>query len=325
MLLDSLESKRGLRSVGGAPAVPAALTDTGRERELNEDRFAVVECDVGTVWIVCDGMGGATGGELAAQLAIDALRRDLEAFPGRSPEAALRGAILEANRVIVLRRQNQAFKAMGTTIVAVLFAGEEVLLAHVGDSRAYLQRGGVIQQLTTDHTYVQELVERGQIRPEEALSHPQAHVLTRAIGSEPGLEVVMQRYWLWEAAAGEATDTLLLCSDGLYSMVKDKEILETVQELPPQQACSSLVELANSRGGFDNVTVIILPLAGQLRNEPTAGFERRRERQLQKSMRRPPEDLDLGALLRFVGFVVVLSVLAALLVVFLMAHRLGSA
>src|SRR5262249_31618256 len=154
-------------------------------------------------------------------LAIDAIRRDLENLPLRPPTIALKSSILEANRVIVLRRQNPAFSGMGTTVVGVIFSGSEVAIAHVGDSRAYLIRDSAIQQLTTDHTFVQDLVDKGKIGIEEALSHPQAHVLTRAIGSEPGLEVDVQKFWLWDVDHNQPQDLLLLCSDGLYSLISE--------------------------------------------------------------------------------------------------------
>lgn len=252
--------------------VPAAITDTGCERELNEDRYAVVECASGVAWIVCDGMGGVTGGELAAQLAIDAMRRDLENLPRRPIEAALRGSIIESNRVIVLRRQNPAFSGMGTTVVAAGFSGSEVVIGNVGDSRAYLIRDCAIQQLTTDHTLVQEMVDRGQIKTEDALSHPQAHILTRCIGSEPGLDVSVKKFWVWEVGPGEPNDFLLLCSDGLYSHIADAEIAMAVSRNTPQRACVELVELAKSRGGFDNITITVIPLAGQLKKEPPIGY-----------------------------------------------------
>lgn len=253
--------------------IPAAITDTGCERDLNEDRYAVIESRSGLCWIVCDGMGGVTGGELAAQIAIDALRRDLENMPARPTDIALKAAILEANRMIVLRRQNPMFSSMGTTVVAALFQGQEVSIGHVGDSRAYLIRQGAIQPLTTDHTYVQQLVERGQIKPEEALSHPQAHILTKAIGSEPGLEVDLKKFWIWEQSKTQAVDILVLCSDGLYSHISEHELAQTVSHNSPQAACARLVELAKERGGFDNITIAVIPLGGQIRAEAPPGYQ----------------------------------------------------
>lgn len=248
--------------------VPAAITDIGCERELNEDRYAVIDAPVGRVWVVCDGMGGTQGGELAAQLAIDAVRRSLEAGAQHESTAdALRSAIEEANRVIVLRRQNPMFSAMGTTVVAVLINGDEVVVSHAGDSRAYLVRDGALQQLTTDHSYVQDLIDRGSITPEEALSHPQSHVLTRCLGAEPRLEVDTQEFWIWGSSESEPQDRIVICSDGLYSLVGDDEIAQAASQFSPQEACVQLVELAKSRGGYDNITLAVLPLGGQLREE----------------------------------------------------------
>ncbi len=297
--------------------IPAASTDTGCERDLNEDRYAVIECPSGLAWLVCDGMGGTAGGELAAQLAIDGIRRDLESLPARPPVAALKSAVLEANRIIVLRRQNQAFAQMGTTIVAALFSGIELALGYVGDSRAYLVRGGQIEQLTKDHTYVQELVDKGQIKPEEALAHPQAHILTRCIGAEPGLEIEIQKFWIWQVAQGEPNDVLVLCTDGLYSHVSDKELARAVTEDTPRRACVKLVELAKARGGYDNITMAVIPIGGQLRQEPPAGYDELRAMRMRRSSPR----IRRGSRSWWKTFLLVfaLSVVAALLVVMGMA------
>lgn len=246
--------------------IPAAITDIGCEREINEDRYAVIDSASGRAWVVCDGMGGAMGGELAAQLAIDAIRRSLSSDNDSCGEA-ISTAIEEANRVIVLRRQNPAFSGMGTTVVSAIVNEDEVVITHAGDSRAYLVRDGVLQQLTTDHTYVQDLVERGQVTPEEALSHPQSHVLTRCLGAEPRLQLDLQEYWIWESSENEPQDKLVLCTDGLYSLVSDQEIADVVSKNSPQESCAQLVELAKNRGGYDNITLAVLPLGGQLREE----------------------------------------------------------
>jgi PPM family protein phosphatase len=253
--------------------VPATITDTGCERDLNEDRYAVIESESGIAWLVCDGMGGVAGGELAAQLAIDVIKRDLENAPYKPTDVALKSSIFEANRVIVLRRQNPVFAGMGTTIVGALFNNQEVSIANVGDSRAYLVRETSIQQLTLDHTYVQELVEQGKIQPEEALDHPQAHILTRCIGSEPGLKIDCNKYWIWDVADSEPKDVLVLATDGLYSLVTESEIAETVSSMSIQNACVKLVELAKERGGFDNITLSLIPLNGQMRQSPPVGYK----------------------------------------------------
>ncbi len=323
MLLEGVDKKvsRPDSGVDDNPRVPAAITDTGCERTLNEDRYAVIDSASGLAWIVCDGMGGETGGELAAQLAIDALRRDLENLPARAPDNALKSAILEANRIIVLRRQNEAFSGMGTTIVSALFNGAEVGIGHVGDSRAYLIRDGAIQLLTTDHTFVQGLVDSGQIRPEDALSHPQAHILTRAIGSEPGLEVPTAKYWIWQVADGEPIDYLMLCTDGLYSMISDGEIANAISQNTPQRACVQLVELAKARGGFDNITLAVIPLNGQLRQEPPIGYD---PRATMRRAKRPEvsdhSEMSFGKLLISVC---VLAACAALFTILIMIFALG--
>ena len=303
-------------------AIPAAISDTGCERDLNEDRYAVIESPSGLAWIVCDGMGGVAGGELAAQLVIDSIRRDLENLPARPPETALRSAVQEANRIIVLRRQNQAFAQMGTTMVAVIFQGPEVVIGHIGDSRAYLVRNQAIQQLTTDHTFVQELVDKGQIRPEEALTHPQAHILTRAVGSEPALELDTQKYWLWDVDGSRSRDSVVLCTDGLYSLVSESEVASIISEETPQGACVKMVELAKSRGGYDNITVAIIPLGGQLQLEPPPGYQ---EAQLERYMqaKRPKPESGPQSFWRVFLVVAVLSILSALLTVLAMAFVLN--
>ena len=157
---------------------------------------------------------------------------------------------------------------MGTTIVAALISGPEVVIAHAGDSRAYLVRDGLIEQLTVDHTYVQDLVERGSITAEEALSHPQAHVLTKCLGGDPRLSLDFSQFWTWTADDSSApADLLVLASDGLYSLVDQDEIARSVGSRTPQESCVELVELAKARGGYDNITIAILPIPGQLRDE----------------------------------------------------------
>jgi PPM family protein phosphatase len=270
-MLGETSSVTGLGSRRQEDGIPAAITDIGCEREINEDRYAVIDSPAGRVWIVCDGMGGSLGGELAAQLAIDAIRRALESRSFSSGEEALCFSIEEANRTIVLRRQNPAFSGMGTTIVAALIKGGQIVICHAGDSRAYLVRGGEIQQLTIDHTYVQDLVDRGAINAEEALSHPQSHVLTRCLGAEPRLDLETTNYWVWDTASGEREDRLVLCTDGLYSLVSDKEIADVITKCSPQESCVELVELSKARGGYDNITLAVLPLSGQLHEESPSG------------------------------------------------------
>jgi serine/threonine protein phosphatase PrpC len=323
MLAGETQSNRGDSSRAREDEVPAAITDAGCERELNEDRYAVIESPSGLAWVVCDGMGGVAGGELAAQLAIDAMRRDLENMPVRTSEEALRSSILEANRVIVLRRQNPAFDQMGTTVVSALFSGPEVVLGNAGDSRAYLIRDGAIQQLTTDHTYVQGLVEKGHIKAEDALTHPEAHVLTKCLGAEPGLKPDLQHFWVWQVAKGEPVDKLMLCTDGLYSHITDGEMANFISQHAPQEACVKMVELAKSRGGYDNISLAVIPLGGQLRQEPPIGYDpeetiRRRMEELRSSAVAPA--LNIG---RDILFIVSLSLLALFLTVLIMVFYMS--
>lgn len=253
--------------------VPSAMSDPGCERELNEDRYAVIESDLGLVWIVCDGMGGESGGELAAQIVIDTVKSALDKTECETSEEALKEAIEEANRVIVLRRQNKEFKNMGTTVVAGMFYDRKVAITGIGDSRVYLVSSDRISQLTEDHTYVQELVKRGEISLEDAMDHPQAHVLTKAIGSSIDLECEVSTKWIHDTGVQGHNDSLVMCSDGLYSLVPDHEIVDLVKQYPPQVCCAKLVELARDRGGYDNITVAIIPLGGSLHDDQPQGYE----------------------------------------------------
>jgi serine/threonine protein phosphatase PrpC len=275
MVKNAESRSRDSREKGASHArehfVPAALTDSGCEREFNEDRYAVIEGPSGVAWLVCDGMGGVMGGELAAQLAIDSIRRDFESSPVRRPEEAFLSAIREANRAITLRRQNELFANMGTTIAGALIQGSEVVIGHIGDSRVYLLRKGEIQQLTTDHTYVQQLVESGEISPEDALRHPKAHILTRCIGEESVLEMPISRYWIWDTSE-DVGDLLMLVTDGLYTLVSDDELRSIGTSYAPPTACVKLVDLAKSRGGFDNITIAIIPIGGELKTSPPSGI-----------------------------------------------------
>lgn len=266
--------RKGARVVNDEPLVHAAMSDIGLERTVNEDRCATIATEAGVCFLVLDGMGGAEGGEFAAQISVDAMRRYLTSEHKEDVVESLRSACEEANRTIMLRRQSNRFKEMGTTVVGVLIEDSAVAIAHVGDSRAYLVEGDRMRQLTVDHTYVQQLVDRNEITREEALPHPQSHILTQCLGSSPDISVDADRFWIWPLRKGEASDFIVLCSDGLYSMVEDEEVRRIVTVLPPRKACEELIRLANSRGGFDNITVSIIPLHGHLRTEESPTWEK---------------------------------------------------
>jgi len=231
----------------------ASLTDTGRRRRHNEDAYV---CEP-PLFAVADGMGGAQAGELASSLAADALKDSQE--PGGSGEERVDELIQQANRRVYERQsQDAAASGMGTTMTVALVEDGRVAIGHVGDSRAYLIRSGRLEQLTEDHSLVAELVRSGKLSPEEAEGHPQRSVITRALGTDPDVDVDT---FSVETKPG---DLFLLCSDGLTSMVDDETILSEVARNRDdlESAAKALVRAANKGGGEDNVTVVFFEVAG---------------------------------------------------------------
>jgi protein phosphatase len=232
----------------------AASTHVGRRRRMNEDRYALAP-DLG-LYLVADGMGGHTAGQVASEMAAEAALRAVRTLQGASASLAekLRYAVTSANREIYQTgRQQPELAGMGTTLVSVLVLEGRAALAHVGDSRAYLVRGGRIRQLTDDHSVVGELLRRREISEDAAREHPHRHVLTRALGVRPVVEPDLAEL------SPEPDDVFVLCSDGLTVHVEDDEIAEHVVDAADPDACvGSLVDLANSRGGDDNITVLVL-------------------------------------------------------------------
>ena len=236
-------------------------TDPGRKRRRNEDAYVIQP----PLFAVADGMGGAQAGEIASRLAADALRE------GGNGDGVERVAELvrEANRRVYERsRSDSAASGMGTTVTAALVEGNHVRIGHVGDSRAYLIRDGLLEQLTDDHSLVAELIRGGKLSQEEADAHPQRSVITRALGTDPDVDVDT---FTIEAHAG---DVFLLCSDGLTTMVGDEAILRIVQEhrTDLNQAARTLVDAANTAGGEDNITVVLFEIAAESL-EDTRRFE----------------------------------------------------
>jgi PPM family protein phosphatase len=235
-----------------------ALTDTGRKRRHNEDVYVVDP----PIFAIADGMGGAKAGEVAASLAADALRGE-----GGSGEKALVTLIQEANRRVYERAAEDAAKSgMGTTMTVALLEDGRVRIGHVGDSRAYLIREGELSQLTDDHSLVGELVRSGKLTPEDAETHPQRSVITRALGTDPDVDVDTVTI---ETRSG---DLFLLCSDGLYSMVGNDRILELVERnrRDLDAAAKALVAAANKGGGDDNITVVAFEIATEGEAAPAA-------------------------------------------------------
>lgn len=225
-----------------------AATDIGQVREGNEDSYLVVE----PLYAVADGMGGHRGGEVASSLALETVQGMFE-----RREGSLAEQVAEANRAVFDRSQNdRKVSGMGTTLTAAQVDGNRVHLVHVGDSRAYLLRGGELTQVTEDHTLVHRMVMEGEISEEEAETHPHRSILTRALGVDQNIQVDEGDL---EVAPG---DRLLLCTDGLTGMVPEGEIREILLEsLDPQEAVDKLVKVANRAGGIDNITALILDFA----------------------------------------------------------------
>jgi PPM family protein phosphatase len=229
----------------------AFRTDTGRQRNANEDSFFVRS----PIFVVADGMGGAQAGEVASKAAADAFDVDLPEGP---PEQVLRETILAANRTIhELARADPSRAGMGTTLTALIVdaVGEEVAIGHVGDSRAYRLRAGKLEQLTRDHSLVEEMRRKGQITDAQAEDHPQRSIITRALGPEPEVEPDLQTV---PAAAG---DVFLICSDGLTTMLAEEQIAKLLTGATSMTAAvRALVDEANRAGGRDNITALAFRL-----------------------------------------------------------------
>jgi protein phosphatase len=252
-----------------------ALSHPGEAREINEDRYSVTaftrESDQlpVTLAIVADGIGGHQAGEVAAQIAVDQISGTLAESSGEEPVAELSEAIIEAARSISeASERDDALQGMGSTIATAMVVGRRLYTVSVGDSRTYLIRAGKIQQISIDHTWVQEAINHGILTPEEARNHPNAHVLHRHLGGDrdpiPDFRLRLssdESDEISEANQGlrlTTDDQILLCSDGLTDLVEDHEILEIMSEQSPEEAAHALVDMARARGGHDNITLVIV-------------------------------------------------------------------
>lgn len=237
----------------------AALSDPGCDpaKAVNEDAYLTARRDNATLLVVCDGMGGHEGGRVASTTAIQVIKSLFESATPESVNARfLRQTIETAGRAVhALASREEAELRPGSTCVAVLFTQAGAAVAHVGDSRAYRLRGGVIERLTNDHSVINDLVMAGIMSPADAKNHPDAHRITRALGMNAQVVVDVR-----ELHDLKASDQFLLCSDGLTDLVEDDEIariLNASQRDNLQRSCASLIELAKQRGGHDNVTAVI--------------------------------------------------------------------
>jgi protein phosphatase len=231
----------------------AARSDVGRRRRVNEDRYGE-DLALG-LFLVADGMGGHTAGQVASGLAVEAMLDAVRAYTaGGSLTERLRGATASANQHIFSTAEaSPELSGMGTTLVALLVSGGRAAVAHVGDSRMYRVRAGRIRQLTDDHSLVGELQRRGEISADAAREHPHRHVLTRALGVRAEAEPDLAELTV------EPGDVFVLCTDGLTHHVRDEEIAKAVTgEADLDDACRRLIALTNARGGEDNVTVLLV-------------------------------------------------------------------
>jgi serine/threonine protein phosphatase PrpC len=244
-----------------------AVSDVGRKRKGNEDSLFVNPEQ--HLFVVADGMGGHAAGEIASKVAVESIN-EFVCLTGGDEEITwpfgldenisydgnrLKTAIRYANRkVLEATKEKSEYEGMATTVAAVLVDGDTANLGHVGDSRVYLVRDGEITQLTSDHSWVNEQIQSGVISPDQARTHPLRNVVTRALGGKPDLQVDMQQH------KAKGNDILLLCSDGLTTMITDEDIARVVREAggDVEKAAQALVASANAKGGEDNITVLLI-------------------------------------------------------------------
>ncbi len=238
------------------------LSDPGCIREQNQDAFLMEKLDRHTLLcVVCDGMGGAKSGNVAAELASDVFVQEIKRtwkqnMDQEAIDQMLRGAVKLANFTVFDQAlQFEEFAGMGTTLVAAIIRGKEATVINVGDSRAYSIDRADIRPITTDHSLVQMMVQRGELTPERARTYPGKNLITRAIGTEPVVESDLYHHRM------ERGDCLLLCTDGLTNMMDDQEILfEVVHGTNKQYCCRRLLDIAKNRGAPDNVTSILVQI-----------------------------------------------------------------
>ncbi len=236
-------------------------TDIGMARRSNQDAYATGEFPGSVAWaVVCDGMGGANGGNVASATAVKIISEHIsssyrEGMSSNSVRTMLESAITAANLMVYdLSQQSDDLAGMGTTVVACVVVDSVAHISHVGDSRAYRVSPDSIEQLTRDHSYVQRLIEDGRITTEEAKTYPHRNVITRALGVEERILVDYNEVPL------EKEDVLMICTDGLSGMVESEDMLEVFRNHNFYEYPDRLVKLANKQGGADNITVVILSL-----------------------------------------------------------------
>ncbi len=236
-----------------------AKTDIGRVRDSNQDSYAAGELPGGVAWaVVCDGMGGAAGGNVASSTAVKMISQQITAqyrdgMSGNSIRNMLASAVAAANvSIFDLARSNPELHGMGTTVVAAILSDHMARVAHVGDSRAYKISAQGLLQMTRDHSVVQELVETGRLTPDEAKAHPRKNIITRALGVDETVDIDFCEDGM------EPDDVLLLCTDGLTNYLETDEIFQIAKSSGYYESAQQMVDLANQHGGGDNITVVAI-------------------------------------------------------------------
>lgn len=308
----------------------SAATHPGIKGKSNEDRYSVSAYLSGpddptpsVLAVLADGIGGHRAGEVAAQLAIENITKYIANSPPDQPALVLKQALTHTNQLIInFAGANPALAGMGTTCVCAWVIGNRLYAVSVGDSRLYIQHGRKLTCLTTDHTWIQEALSQGSLKPEQVKGHPNAHIIRRFLGSTNAINPDMrlrlnksENDTQAEANQGLALlpgDRLILCSDGLTDLVKDPEILDILHSQPFDQIPLQLIELANQRGGHDNITVVSLQVPQSA--SPTLPIRRSPAPDILPAQKSPPSAINrwliamlLLAILSMVSLLIYLS------------------
>lgn len=247
-------------------------TDVGRHREINQDCFTCCQLTENIFYaVVCDGMGGENGGQVASSLALSSASQAIEQLAVQAQNTVqlrevISQAVARANTEVNQRaKADSRLSGMGTTMIVLVAVGNMVCIGYAGDSRAYLYspESDVLTQITRDHTVVQMLMDNGEITPEEMLTHPQRHYITRAVGVEPEIEITFREHLM------ESGQCLLLCSDGLYNYVSQEALPGLIMRAYSERSADCLIEAANVGGGGDNITAVVI--SPELTEEHTDG------------------------------------------------------
>jgi serine/threonine protein phosphatase PrpC len=272
----------------------AARSHPGMSGKNNEDRYAVTAFQYqgaipGVLAVVADGIGGHRAGEVAAEIAVETISKEIVSRKDGSPTIILEQALLDADRKIFDQAEiNREYHGMGSTCACAMILDRRLYTAYVGDTRIYLMRAGHLYQLSIDHTWIQEALEHGALTPQEAVGHPNAHVIRRFLGSRNPVEPDL-RMNLPDSLGGADPlgnqgfnllpgDRILLCSDGLTDLVNNAEVLSILRSARTEKTPDKLIELANRRGGHDNITVVVLEMPDEEFRDKISATSRRGNR-----------------------------------------------